>query len=608
MKFVKKIYRFFSNFYHKIINKLTKKSDKVLTKNLFLKKLLKYDIISFDIFDTLITRTIYDPDNIFQLMQEKIKDIKLKDTIFNMRKNAEKSAMEKLHKDVNIDEIYFELGNLYGYDEKTINAIKGLEVELEYKLITPRKDMVEVLEKLVKENKKVILISDMYLNKNIIEKLLSKCGYNREKHYHKIYVSNEKNKRKDTGTMWEYIKKIYNGMKFIHVGDNIESDYNVPVSYGLKAMKINNPRVQFKNTDYFLNFKQFIDKKTVGDSIFLGYIINEQIFNSPFCNKINDLSVFSKTFTAPVIYSFIEFIDAQTSKNDKLLFLAREGYNLIRLYDNYVSLFGKDDREKIYFLASRRATYSATIFDINDIKKIMNKEYHGKIKTYLNSIFGVDYKGLDFDINLPDDYNKIEKIVLDYSSEILDISNINRKNYIKYIESLFDYNNESVFLIDLGYSGTIQYNLSKFLNYDFKGLYLTNSDSVKKYSSKSKLNFNFDIADNEMYKKIYHYSLILEFFLSAPFGQLQYFKTENEKIIPVYNDEKMSEKKEKIIESIYESVVEYMMRMREITELCDFEVSKELLCLNYISLIESGIIDRSVKDNYDFIDSFNYSE
>ncbi len=34
--------------------------------------LCKYDIISFDIFDTLITRNMYEPNDIFKLMEEKL--------------------------------------------------------------------------------------------------------------------------------------------------------------------------------------------------------------------------------------------------------------------------------------------------------------------------------------------------------------------------------------------------------------------------------------------------------------------------------------------------------------------------------------------------------
>ena len=194
MSIVRKVYSVMPNKAKRIIRKIAGKEEKRqgISKQELINKLMKYDVISFDVFDTLITRTIFDPDDIFKIMDEKLVDIDLKDTMFNMRKTAERSANEKLNKDVNIDEIYFELADIYGYSEDTINAIKGLEVDLEYKLAVPRKDMLEVLEKLVKADKKVVLTSDMYLNPYIIERLVNKCGYIKGKHYHKMYVSNEK--------------------------------------------------------------------------------------------------------------------------------------------------------------------------------------------------------------------------------------------------------------------------------------------------------------------------------------------------------------------------------------------------------------------------------
>ena len=267
MNIAKKIY---SKLPEKVKTKLRKKFKKQIdyNKETLIKELLKYDVISFDIFDTLITRIIYNPDDIFNMIEHELIGIELKDSLYTMRKKSEEHANSIKQHDVNIDEIYFSMMDLYGYTEDEINGIKGIEVELEKKITYPRKDMLDVLEILVKNNKKVILTSDMYLNKYIVEELLKKCGYLEGKHYHKIYLSNDKNFRKDSGTMWKHLNILYSGLKFIHIGDNVNSDYIIPMSFGLKAICLPNARDQLRKSNFYNYIKKYDDNRTIDESLF----------------------------------------------------------------------------------------------------------------------------------------------------------------------------------------------------------------------------------------------------------------------------------------------------------------------------------------------------
>ena len=613
MRIIRKIYNKLPSKIKKVIRKILHKDNNsknnTITKEKLNKTLFKYDIISFDIFDTLITRTIYDPDDLFKIMNDKIKDIELKDTIYNMRKKAEEFARNTLHKDVDIDEIYNELGKIYNYDKEIVNKIKNLEIDLELSLTCPRKDMLDILRSLMDEKKEVILTSDMYLTKNIIIEMLKKCGFNEGVHYKKIYLSNEQNKRKDDGTMWKYLKEKYSNSKLIHIGDNINSDYLIPIKYGVKAIHIDNSRDQLKKTNYYYTgIAHFIEQRTNSDSIFLGYIINEQIFNSPFSSGVDSLEKISKVFTSPMILELIKFVDEKSKSNSKLLFLAREGYFLEKIYEEYCNIFNIKTKEHYYFLASRKAAMSTSINSKDDVKNSLNRNYIGNIKSFLKSVYDIDYTGDDYDIKLPDEledvYNDIEK----YEKEIIKKSAECKKNYIEYINSIVNYEKDNLVIVDLGYSGTIQFYLSKMLNKDLEGIYLTNSNSVKRYSKKSKLLFAYDINKNRIYEKIYHYSLILEYFLSAPYGQLQYFMKKNGTIVPIYNDEKMDSNKEKNTKEIYKYIIEFINRYKELNDIYKLNITKELLCSNYISLVESNIISKNVKDKFDFMDSFTTNE
>ena len=182
-KILKKIFRKLPLSFRKKIKNLLKEDtnkDK-LTINNIIKKSKKYDIISFDIFDTLITRCIYEPDDAFKILGNLIKDEKF----IEKRKKAEQQARKKLEHDVNLDEYMLE----NSLSKEKTSILKNNEIKLEKDLLVPRKDMCILLKKLKEKNKKVILVSDMYLTKKAIIDILNNCGY--KDLYDALYLSCE---------------------------------------------------------------------------------------------------------------------------------------------------------------------------------------------------------------------------------------------------------------------------------------------------------------------------------------------------------------------------------------------------------------------------------
>lgn len=566
--------------------------------------LCKYDVISFDIFDTLITRSIYEPNDIFKLMGEKLNI----ESFSEKRRVAEEEARRTLKKDVNLSEIYESYKNINKISPSEVKKIHKLEEDLELQFIIPRMDMLELVKKLFEKNKIMIIVSDMYLNKEHITKMLKKCGYDK-KYFKNIYISNEMNKRKDTKEIWEYIIKTYKNCKIIHVGDNDNSDVIYPREYKIHTLKVMSSRELFCKSSIYNALEPYISKRTISDSIFLGMIINKRLFNSPFSNlKINTIEDLGYSFHGPILNEFLKFIVEKADSVDELLFLAREGYYLQKLYRDYTETHHIDSKNNVYFLASRKATYTSTLYDEHDIDMLINKEFTGTFKKFMNQLFDLEVDD-ESEITLPKDLDIVTQKIKPYIKEILKNSKQEREAYLAYIkQTIKQYGKKKLGIIDLGYSGTIQYNLTKLLDKEFIGIYLTNSSSVKKYSQQSELHFCFDINKNENYKNIFYYSLILEFLLSAPYGQLQRFEMNNKVANPIYNDEFLDKNKKKVLQLIYKQVVSYIKDIHSFSNVFNVSPSKDLIVCLYTSIVDSGIIDRNVKDYFDFMDSFDASE
>lgn len=203
------------------------------------------EIISFDIFDTLIFRKFYEPDYAKYLLPEAA-DLDIEGQRFvEMRNDAEFQVRKrkKFKGDVNIEEVYQELASKNVIPHSRVNELVDLEFELDLSMIQPKEYMVEFLNRMGADGKEIYIISDTYYLQRQIEKLLSKAGVIAS---HTLMVSSELGLRKDNGTMWESITKTLKKSdrigKFVHIGDNVVADSQVPGDFGLRTLHILAPK------------------------------------------------------------------------------------------------------------------------------------------------------------------------------------------------------------------------------------------------------------------------------------------------------------------------------------------------------------------------------
>ena len=243
-----------------------------------------FDILSFDIFDTLITRKIFNPDDVFLLIEKYLKEKNISiENYVKLRKDAESNVRKKKNYkgDCTIHEIYDEFRELIGLSKEQVLEIKNLEIETELKLCVPRKDSLQLFNNFVNMRKKVILVSDMYLTKDIIEKILHNCGYYG---YFDLLISSETGYRKDNRTIWNYIYSKYGNYSIIHFGDNEQSDIHGLADMGKPNMYLAPAKRLLQLSNYEIPDTKF----DLSNSILFGCIYNKVMFNSPFALHDNE--------------------------------------------------------------------------------------------------------------------------------------------------------------------------------------------------------------------------------------------------------------------------------------------------------------------------------
>lgn len=503
----------------------------------------KYDVITFDIFDTLITRLVYEPDDVFRLMERKIKALyNVSVDYLKIRKEAERLAWEEKGDFCNIHHIYEKLPLVSDFSEKQANDLKQMEVDLEYELCIPRKDVLELFNQLIQAGKTIILISDMYLTAPIITKMLEKCGYHG---YKELWISCEKGKRKDRDTIWDDFLAQYEKYRTIHIGDNPHSDCQLIGDRRRDYLLLLSSVEQFRMSKLYDKYKKFINT-SIENSIMLGFFVNKCLYNSPFALQKNGLFKMKSTedvsggLFAPVLLKYINYLHKTSNKDTTLLFLAREGYFLEKLYKKYCTEFGEEELQHVYFLTSRRATSVAQIKEFDDIQDLLNTNYEGRISNLIKERFGINDFRISQDeiVSLPKDKLIVMRNLLECIPKIIDEARSERDLYLKYIkQTLGDQVNwEKMTLVDIGYSGTIQYYLMKILNEKLNACYMVCGNNMKPDAlyGTYRSPYTFSSARTFDCGRI---QLFLEAVTAAPHGQVVKFFEQEGRVEAVLKEE-----------------------------------------------------------------------
>lgn len=204
-----------------------------------LKRCERYDLISFDIFDTLIERDVLNPADIFKFVGKEVMESDEEAELFKeLRIKAEVEARKESESgEVTLNDIYKQLFARYGVKAE---ILKECEIKTELGHCHSKEQCKQLLLSCVKRGYKVVLISDMYLTSKEIEAMLEKCGIGG---YSDLFVSNAYDCDKVSGRLFlEAVRAMgMEGCRHLHYGDSIKADY-----LGAKKAGVT-PRLVLKN-------------------------------------------------------------------------------------------------------------------------------------------------------------------------------------------------------------------------------------------------------------------------------------------------------------------------------------------------------------------------
>lgn len=505
-------------------------------------------LYSFDIFDTLLTRTTGVPSGIFALVQNTLKYDKnysdlpllLKENFYTIRTGAEAFIRENRRNykinEITIKEIYDFIKDNNFLTEEQNERLLNLELETERKNLIPILENIEKFKEIVLSGKRAVLISDMYLPKSFLTQVL--VSIDNVFDSIPIYISSEIKEQKCNGELFRYVKEKENVeyANWEHYGDNQKGDYKIPQMLGIKAKKY--------EYVHLMPYEEAIIRSYPEDayiSLSVGTAKNCRLFTKSVDEKFN----LGLSMGAPCLYPYIDWIIKQSKLQNfnRLYFVMRDGEVLKDLTEILTQknslnietklIYGSRESWRAPSITKKNSDFEfmfASRREINTIRKI-SARFHISLDKLLK-IIPLQYNNIDKVFNSAE-FEQIRDFLLSNAEflKLIEAENKEQRELIKnYINQEMDLSDNHFAIVDLAASGRTQMCFVNIIN-EIKDMVVNGF-----YAQFNGLKIN---AKNFNMKAFYTTPKVkswLELFCRSECGYTKKYSKENGKVFPVLEE------------------------------------------------------------------------
>ena len=553
-------------------------SFKECSKDLLWKSMKDADIVSFDLFDTLVTRKVFSYMDIFEVMDYKLRDMDIIIPDFPQLRLFAEKELSKYSAPKLID-IYHLVLEKSGGNFITAYELAKIEKEIDFSTVVARNDMIQIFNEIVSTGKKVVITTDSYYSINQINILLNQLSI---KGAENIFVSSDFGTSK-TQNLFTILKNNYPNKKIIHIGDDEFADIEKASQFGINSFRI------YSGTDLFYHLGGLgIEKHihSLSDRVKVGLFVSN-IFNEAFCTEyfkkilnVNSAFQIGYLFCAPMITDFVIWLKKTVIEQEykQILFCSRDGYLPGKLFKMI-----ETGNRAVYFLTSRTAAIRSGMRNVDDIRYVDSMKYFGSEEQALKMRFGIT----------TDDMGSLNR-----TDEIIYKSKVQRENYHKYIEKLY-LEKKPLAMFDFVAKGTTQLYLQRLFTQHMKGFYFLQLEP--EFMSHKDLDIEPFYTDEEKNSSaIFENYYILETILTSPYPQVVEMK---EGGVPVFAQETRRVSDIKAVEKAQRGITEYFMdyitMLPESARTENKELDEKMLeLINKVQILDEDFLALKVEDPF----------
>lgn len=473
------------------------------------------EIVCFDIFDTLLVRPFFEPSDLFALMNKKFNDIVETKSYVDFQKiriQVERALRKELkmgEEEIKLDHIYARIGNIFELTEEQIAILRNTEIDLEIRFIRERKTGKELFDLARVMKKRIICVSDMYLPKEVIEKMLQKCGYEIEK----IYISSDYLMTKVSGKLYKVMLQTEKKSpeKIMHIGDNWNSDVVMARNAGMKSYHLAAPVSMFRGENpgiysghSYSKIWGVSGKIYMGESAaeYLGIrcmlaLVANKIFDNPYVVQFNSSTDFNCNpyyigyyLLGMHLYAVVNWIlkTVKEEKRNTIHFVSRDGFLPKKAFD-ILTKSRNCNINSNYLYVSRKATAALQSNSIADVESFLNSfsSYEIPIKNPVDTFAVIAKKKYEESIEKLSESGLIYFSKTNGFTEAMQLGKIIFEDYFDkdrskiYVQNLKDYFKKVLkqddIIFDLGYRANKEHILSALIDRPIDCLYIYTNES-----------------------------------------------------------------------------------------------------------------------------------
>lgn len=450
-------------------------------------------VVSFDLFDTLLIRRIHEPDLVklpvarfiaslaeqkgkrwpwkkIQELRDRIEAVQRAET---GEKFADHEACYPVFMENVLREIFAEK-----FSAELLNQVTEYELAMENAMLVPRQELLAWLQELAAEEKRIFILSDMYLPATHLRQLVAHAGM--LDLVEEVISSADRFAAKASGEGYRQLAERYDldPARWLHIGDNVFSDGLRAKEFGITPLIICDPKEELRKSvvKRYYNYSK-------GKPFWRGRLL-QQVMAPLEGENVGREFLYREgfSFIGPLIGIFVQEIReiCRREKLSKIFFLSREGWTFERYWRQAIPLIypGEDVPETEYLYVSRMALAGASCGH-RGLSKISadiaflpsgNRDF-----TDLCRIFSLDPEafralfqeyGLEFTSclsHIHEGYSQEDRLAFDalladdrFQDEVKRQTAESNQALQRYLEDVGFFAHQRVAIVDIGWLGSIQ--------------------------------------------------------------------------------------------------------------------------------------------------------